>query len=115
MVTPIFGSKIKSKNSITSIKGTKLIQEEGELAKTFNKFLVSIVKNLEINENLLLNSSSETKNVESIMAKFENYPSTVTIHNLFDKNSTFSFKEIVIKEIKSIDIKYHSPVIFPLR
>ena len=35
-VTPIFYSKIKSKNSITFIEGPKIIQEGGELAKTFN-------------------------------------------------------------------------------
>ena len=57
---PIFGSKIKSKNSITSVEGTKIIQEEGELAKTFNEFVASIVKNLGINENLQT-SSSETR------------------------------------------------------
>ena len=34
-----FGSKIKSKNSIILVEDTKIIHEEGELAKTFNKFL----------------------------------------------------------------------------
>ena len=37
-VKSIFGSKIKSKNSITLVEDTKIIQEE-ELAKTFNEFL----------------------------------------------------------------------------
>ena len=105
---PIFGSKIKSKNSITSVEGTKIIQEEGELAKTFNEFVASIVKNLGINENLQT-SSSETRIIESIIAKFENHLSIVTIRNRYDENSTFSFKEIekteVIKEIKNHDIK----------
>ena len=50
MVRPIFGSKIKSKNSIPLVEGTKIIQEEGELVKTFNKFFVSIVKNLGIDD-----------------------------------------------------------------
>ena len=72
-VKPIFGSKLKSRNSITLVEGIKIIQEERELAKTFNPFFVSIVKNLGINENLLPPSSSETRNVESIIAKFENY------------------------------------------
>ena len=63
----IFGSKIKSKNSITLDEGTKIIQEEGELAKTFKGFFVSIVKNLGINENLLHTSLSETRNIESII------------------------------------------------
>ena len=106
---PIFGSKIKSENSITSVEGTKIIQEEGELAKTFNEFVASIVKNLGINENLLQTSSSETRIIESIIAKFENHLSIVTIRNRFDENITFSFKEIekteVIKEIKNLDIK----------
>ena len=109
VVKPIFGSKMKSRNSISLFEGTKIIHEERELAKTFNVFFVSIVKNLGINENLLPNSSSETKSVESIIAKFENHPSIVTIRNRIDKNSIFSFKEIgkteVIKEIKNLDIK----------
>ena len=63
----VFGSKIKSKNSITLVEGTKIVQEEGELAKTFKEFFVSIVKNLGINENLLHTSLSETRNIESII------------------------------------------------
>ena len=106
---PIFGSKIKSKSSITLVEDAKIIQEEGELTETFNEFFVSIVKNLRINENLLPTSSSETINVESIITKFDNHPSIVTIRNRFDENSVFSFKEIgkteVIKEIKNLDIK----------
>ena len=111
-VKPIFGSKIKSKNSITLIEGTKIIQEEGEFGKTLNDFFASIVENLGITENLLPTSSSETRNVESIIAKFENHPSVVTIRNCFDDNSIFSFKEIgeteLIKQINHLDIKNRS-------
>ena len=115
----IFRSKITFKNSITLAEGRKVIQKEGELAKSFNKSFVSIVKSLEINENRLHTSSSETKNVESIITKFGNHPSIVTIHNRFDKNSVFSFKEIgkikVIKEIKKLRTlrKDHSLAINP--
>ena len=105
---PIFVSKIKPKSSITLDEGTKIIREEGELAKTFIEFFVSIIKNPEINENLPHTSSSETRNIESIIAKFENAASIVTIRKRFDENSIFSFKEIgkveVIKEIKNLDI-----------
>ena len=79
------------------------------MAKTFDEFFVSIAKNLKINENLLPTSSSEKRNAESIIAKFENHPSTVTIQNSIDNNSIFCVKEIgkteVIKEIKNHDIK----------
>ena len=78
------------------------------MAQTFNEFSVSIEKNLGINENPPPTSSSETRNVESIIAKFENHPSIVTIPNLFDKNSIFSFEEtekIEVKDIKNLDIK----------
>ena len=83
------------------------------MAKTFNDAFVSIVKNLRIYENLFPTSSSETRNIESIIAKFENHPSIVTLSNRFDnrfdKNSMFSFKEIgkteVIKEITNLGIK----------
>ena len=105
---PIFVSKIKPKTSIAIDEGTKIIREEGDLAKTFIEFFVSIIKNLGINENLLHTSSSETRNIESIIAKFENPASIVTIRKRFDENSIFSFKEIgkveVIKEIKNLDI-----------
>ena len=84
---PIFSSEIKSKNSITSVEGTKTIQEEGEMAKTFNEFVVSIVKNLGINENRLHTSSSETRIMESLTAKFENHLSIVSIRKRFDENS----------------------------
>ena len=40
---PIFGSKIKSKSSITLVEDTKIIQEEGEL-KTFNEFFCQYCK-----------------------------------------------------------------------
>ena len=109
---PIFVSKIKPKSSITLDEGTKIIREEGELAKTFIEFFVSIIKNPEINENLPHTSSSETRNIESISAKFENAASIVTIRKRFDENSIFSFKEIgkveVIKEIKNLDINKRS-------
>ena len=109
---PIFFSKIKPKSSITLDEGTKIIREEGELAKTFIEFFVSIIKNPEINENLPHTSSSETRNIESIIAKFENAASIVTIRKRFDENSIFSFKEIgkveVIKEIKNLDINKRS-------
>ena len=105
---PISVSKIKPKTSIAIDEGTKIIREEGELAKTFIEFFVSIIKNPEINENLPHTSSSETRNIESIIAKFENAASIVTIRKRFDENSIFSFKEIgkveVIKEIKNLDI-----------
>ena len=86
MVKPNFSSKPKSKNSIALVEGTKFIQEEGELSKTFNDFFISIVKNLGIDENLFPTSSSERRNVESIISKFQNYPSIVIICNRFDKN-----------------------------
>ena len=109
---PIFVSKIKPKTSIAIGEGTKIIREEGELAKTFIEFFVSIIKNPEINENLPHTSSSETRNIESIIAKFENAASIVTIRKRFDENSIFSFKEIgkveVIKEIKNLDINKRS-------
>ena len=73
-VKPIFGSKIKSRNSITLVEGTKIIQEEGELAKIFYEFFVSIVKNLRINENVRLTIYVIVlmRNVYSSLKKLEN-------------------------------------------
>ena len=79
------------------------------MAETFNKFFIIIAKNLRINENLLPTSLSETRNAESIIAKF-------------DKNcSIFFFKEIVKTEVikrrklKTLILrKDRSLAIFPL-
>ena len=47
-----------------------------------------------VNENLLPTTSSETRNVESIIAKFDNNSSIVTIHNRFDKNIYSPLKKL---------------------
>ena len=107
----IFGSKIKSRNSIILGEGTKLIQKQ-EIAETFHEFFVSVVKTGAINENFLPNSSSQIKNVEYIIAKFEIHAIIMTLQNCFHKNCIFSFKKIieaeVIKEIKNREIKKES-------
>ena len=107
----IFGSKIKSRNSIILGEGTKLIQKQ-EIAETFHEFFVSVVKISAINENFLPNSSSQIKNVEYIIAKFEIHAIIMTLQNCFHKNCIFSFKKIieaeVIKEIKNLEIKKES-------
>ena len=80
------------------------------MAETFNKFFIIIAKNLRIHENLLPTSLSETRNVESIIVKF-------------DKNcGIFFFKEIVKTEVikrRKLKIlilrKDRSLAIFPLR
>ena len=107
MILSISGRLWSQLHCITLLEGTKIIQEERELAKKFNKFFINIVKNLRINENLL--STSETRCVDPIISKTENHPGVVTVRNCFDKNSAFSFKETVkaevIKEIKKFEIQ----------
>ena len=58
-----FNSKKTSRNIITLLcfEGTRIIRKKVELAKPCNEFLISIVKNIEIYENLLLSSSSDKK------------------------------------------------------
>ena len=73
-INSIFDSKLKSSTSISLGEITKIIQEKEELAKISNECFFNIVKNLEINENLLPTSSSKTRNVEFLIAKFENHP-----------------------------------------
>ena len=65
----IFGRKIKSENCITLVECASIIPKNGKLDEKFNKFFVSFVKKLGINENLQSFSSSETKDVGSVMAK----------------------------------------------
>ena len=47
-----------------------------------------------VNENLLPTTSSETRNIESIIDKFDNNSSIVTIHDRFDKNIYSPLKKL---------------------
>ena len=70
-VKPVASSKTNSKNIINLGKSIKFIKGEEELAKTFSEDFVSILKNLGFNKT----------DVESIIVKFQNNPSIVTLHN----------------------------------
>ena len=49
-VKPIFGSKMKSKKGITLVEGTKIIQEEGELAysRSFSSVISKVMELMKI-------------------------------------------------------------------
>lgn len=78
------------------------------MAKKFHVFFVSILKSLGIYEKFLPTSSSETRNIESMIAKFESHTSIAIISNCINNNSILSFKEIekteVIKEMEKLNI-----------
>ena len=88
-------SKIRFKNS----------WRHKNYSKLFNDFFFSIVKIFEISENLFPTSFFETRNVESIIDKFENHSRTVSIRNRFDKNGTSSNVNEVIRAVLNLFYK----------
>ena len=53
-VKPLLGDKGGKKEKIVLVKGDRIIQEEAEVAKTFNDFFDNAVKSLGIKENKML-------------------------------------------------------------
>ena len=82
-VNPLFSEKSYSKESISVINKDGLITKNEDLAKTFNIFFSSIVKNLDIEH--IPDDESNLPNVEDpilkAIAKYENHPSILRIKN----------------------------------
>ena len=84
-VKPLFSNKIKSTEYITLEENGKIITNDKELARIFNKFFVNIVANLGINtkHSFLINTDNENDPIEKAIAKYKNYPSRISIKGLW--------------------------------
>ena len=91
-VKPLFSNKIKSTEYITLEENGKIITNDKELARIFNKFFVNIVANLGINtkHSFLINTDNENDPIEKAIAKCKNHSSIILIKK-FMENSDFSF------------------------
>ena len=112
IVKPVFGNKVKTCNTISLIEKSAVITSEKALAKTFNRFFVNIVPNLDIDAyNVSEISASDTNSLASMIEKYKYLPSITAIKNHMDKieKANFSFNKItkpfVIKELKNFDPK----------
>ena len=93
-ISPLFSSEIKSKENITLDETDEIISSDTEVAKTFQNFFNSIVKNLDIQRDEAHLSKTTQKNpVLACIEKFSKHPSIVSIKKRMETTSNkFSFK-----------------------
>ena len=110
-VKPLFSNKIKSTKYITLEENGKIISNDKELARIFNKFFVNIVPNLGINTNhsFLINTDNENDPIEKAIAKYKNHPSIISIKTFMENSDSSSFQHVpkdkITKTIKMLDPK----------
>ena len=63
-ISPLFSNKIKSKEKITLVENDEIISGDIEVAKTFENFFSSIVKNLNIQREETHLSKSTFKRIQ---------------------------------------------------
>ena len=86
-----FSNKIKSKEKITLVENDEIISSDIEVAKTFQNFFSSIVKNLnnQIDETHLSKTTQENP-VLACIEKFSKHPSIVSIKKRMETASNKS-------------------------
>ena len=84
-VKPLSSNKIKSTEYITLEENGKIISNDKELARKFNKFFVNILPNLSINTNhsFLINTSNKNDPIEKTIAKYKSHPSIISIKSFW--------------------------------
>ena len=109
-VKPIFSNKSVKRESVTLVKGDKILSKNLEVAQGFNVFFSNKVKEM----NILLGQElrTETNHIEDpilrITETYKKHPSVVAIFENH-RDSAFSFRYVsldeIIKEIKRLDVK----------
>ena len=106
----MFSNKSVNRESITLVKGDKLLSENLEVVETFNAFFSNIVRkmNISLGQELLSEADHIEDPVLRIIERFKKHPSVFAIFENH-KDSAFSFRQVsldeITKEIKRIDAK----------
>ena len=86
-----FFQTIKSKEKITLVENGEIISSDIEVAKTFQNFSSSIVKNLNIQrDETRLSKTTQENPVLACIEKFSKHPSIVSIKKLMEATSNKS-------------------------
>ena len=110
-VKPMFSSSGNGVNKITLVEKGQVVNDDAELAETFNRFFIDAVSSLSIEENraLLDDVGDESNPVQIAVKKFKNHPSIIDIKKHVHVGEKFSFWEVDVtemaKEIENLDAK----------
>ena len=108
-ISPLFSNKIKSKENITLVENDEIISSDIEVAKTFQNFFSSIIKNLNIQrDETYLPQTTQENPVLACIEMFSKHPSIVSIKKCMEISSNnFSFKyedrKKILTEIQNLN------------
>ena len=92
-ISPLFSNKIKSKEKITLVENDEIISSDIEVAKTFQNFFSSIVKDFNIQKDEThLSKTTQENPVLACIEKFAKHPSIASIKKRMETTRKFSFK-----------------------
>ena len=102
-VKPLFGDKGGTKDKIVLVEGGKIINDDTEVAQTFNDFFDNAVKSLGISENEVLQTKVEHSNgkVLDAIKMYEAHPSILKIKENVIVSTEFSFSHVSLEEIQT--------------
>ena len=100
-VKPLFGDKGGAREKIVLVEGDRIINEDAEVAQTFNDFFDGAVKSLGISENEVLLTKVETSQgkVLDAIKQFEAHPSILLIKENVSVDIEFSFSPVTLDDI----------------
>ena len=106
-VKPFLSSKGFIHNNDISIEiDNKIIEDESELAKTFNSYYINIAKSATGKHPTKLGTFtsriSEKEIVTTIIDKFKNHPSIISIKNEFRPTTELNIKAVKVDQINEI-------------
>ena len=101
-VKPSLSEKFNARDRISSSENGEIVKTEKETAEVFNKFAGIIVKNLNISQ--CANFDPIMENVKDpalkTILKCKKQSSILAIKTKCNRNGTFSFREVSLKEIE---------------
>ena len=101
-IKPLFSDKTQHKQKITLVDKNNIIEEDQEVAETFNKFFKNAVNNLDIKENcdLINNVVSIEDPVEKAIAKYSSHPSILRIIEKVKVEKRFEFMQVSLEDLE---------------
>ena len=95
--------KFNARKRISFSENGEMVKTEKETAEIFNDFFRNFVKNLNISQYSDFDPIIENVKDPTLKAilKYEKHPSILVIRTKGNRNGTFSFKEVIFKEIET--------------
>ena len=102
-VKPSLSEKINARERISLSENGKIVKTGKGTAEVFNSFFGNIVKNFNISQYPDFDPIIENVKDPTLKAilKYEKHPSILAIRTKSNRNSAFSLKGIIVKEIET--------------